>query len=530
MSILRDVIARFQVQVDTKPLSDLDKKLNKARTQVNSMGKYVAAGFAAAAYGIYEFTEAASHADEMLNVIQASFKGSTDKILDWSKTMGKELGRSEYALQDFAGQWGSILDPMFKGTDKDITAMAEQLTALSVDLGSFYNTSDEEAMMRLKSGMMGETESVRKLGIDISDAALRERHEKSGAPGQYKSLSTADKTWLRFQKILEDTTNAQGDSARTAMGWANSLKRLQGKWQTFTVETGKNFKKILLPLVHQFETWVPKLEALIKDTSALETAFHLAVITTGVLVTAFLALNAPLVLTTSLMLLTIGLFEDFNTFLDGGTSVIGDFIKIVTDVSNPLELWNRSMNTIVGYIDILGANLFDLAVNIARVVTGEAVRSGFTTEAGDAARGRAAQAEKNRAGVAAGLEKQRQDAAASGDWDAFKATYKGETMTSDELTGKALEYRKQSLTKGAVANQDDVASGLVSNNWLAKQAKDTYGPMTADQATAMNAVKEEQVKQVTFNMYGDISGQPKEVQEKLDKMARDVVAAMKEER
>lgn len=538
MSVLRDVIARFQVQVDTKPLSDLDKQLNKARSSVNSIGKYAAAGFAAAAYGVWEFTEAASHADEMLNVIQASFKGNAQGVIDWSKTMGKELGRSEYALQEFAGNFGSVLDPMFKGTDKDITNMAEQLTALSVDLASFYDTSDEEAKIRLQSGLMGETESVRKLGIDISDQALRAMHESDpNSKGQYKSLSTADKTWLRFQKILQDTTNAQGDSARTAMGWANSLKRLQGKWQTFMVEMGKSFKKTLLPLLHEFETWLPTIEKLIKESDVLGSAFRLAILTAGTLAAAFIALNLPLLGVTTVLAASLLLFEDFNVFLDGGTSVIGEFIEAVTGANDPLQLWNRSVNRMVADMDILASDFLDLAINISRIFTGDALgrlargENVFTSEYGDDARKRAGADDANRAGVEAGLLKQRQDAAAGSDWEAFAATYKGrETLSSDELTKKALDFRREALSKGAVGNQDDVASGLVSNRFLADQASKTYGPMTADQATAMNEVKEGRGDgNIVINVQS-VTGKPEDVKAAMAEGARQAMAALKEKR
>lgn len=530
MSILRDTIARFTIQVDTKPLSDLDKRIEKAKKSVNSMGKYVAAGFAAAAYGLWQFTEAASHADETLNVIEQVFRSNKDAVLDWSKTMGKELGRSEYMLQEAASQFGAFLDPMFKGTDKDISKMSEQLAGLAVDLASFYDTSDEEAQMRLKSGISGETEAVRKLGIDISDSALRKMHEDSGAPGQYKSLSQADKTWLRFQKILQDTTNAQGDSARTANGWANSLKRMQGRWQTFTIETGKVLKATFLPLLHEVEKWMPTLESLIKDSDILGSSFRLAVLTTGTLVAAFVALNAAAIANTLLMAGVLLAFEDFQVFLEGGTSVIGDFIKIVADTTNPLELYDRSVNAVVGLLDQFASAVSD-TIDYILYYTTFGVQGDNEWDDLDAAKKRAGAMDANRAGVEAGLLAARQSAAASNDWEAFAATYKGkETLTSDELTGKAMEFRKQALSNGALANQDDVASGLVSNNWLVKQAQGSGVP-TADQATAINAQATERAATIISINVDKLDAASEEQKQKfLDEVARQTAAILREEK
>lgn len=522
--------------MDTKPLSDLDKRIDKAKKSVNSMGKYVAAGFAAAAYGLWQFTEAASHADETLNVIEQVFRSNKDAVLDWSKTMSKELGRSEYMLQEAASQFGAFLDPMFKGTDKDISKMSEQLAGLAVDLASFYDTSDQEAQMRLKSGISGETEAVRKLGIDISDSALRKMHDDSGAPGQYKSLSQADKTWLRFQKILQDTTNAQGDSARTAKGWANSLKRMQGRWQTFTVETGRVLKDTFLPLLHEVETWMPTLESLVKDSDLLGSAFRLAVLTTGVLVAAFAALNAPLLLTVGLLGGLMFAFEDLQVFLEGGTSVLGEFITNMTGVNDPLELWNRSVNQMVGGIDVLTADFLDLADNIAGIVTGGVVLNGLTTKRGDAARFAAGAMDRNREGVQAGLEAERARAAANGDTNAFAATFKGRnTLNSEQLTEKWNASRKFEVASGhAKANLQDVASGLVSNDWLVAQARErvSHGEIpNADEFSAVNTKARGNAATVVNIRVDKLDSASEEQKQKfLDEVARQTAALLREQK
>jgi hypothetical protein len=180
------------------------------------MASSAGAGFAAVAYGAYKAVSAASNADESLNVLRQTFKGNSDAVVQWSKTIGKEVGRSEYTLQEAAGRFGSFLSPVFKDSGVDITKMSERLAELAVDLGSFYNTSDEEAAMRLFSGMSGETEAVRRLGIDISDSSLKDLHKKSGDKRAYESLDLATKTQLRFTKILADTVDKQGDAFRSA--------------------------------------------------------------------------------------------------------------------------------------------------------------------------------------------------------------------------------------------------------------------------------------------------------------------------
>ncbi len=532
MAFLRDVIARFQVQVDTKPLTDLDKKLDKARKQVNVMGAAFSVAMGAAAYGVAQFTEAASDADETLAALKVVFDQNTDSVLDWSRTIGKEMGRSQYALQKAAQQFGAFLDPIFKNTDADISSMSTHLSELAVDLASFYNTSDEEAQMRLFSGISGETEAVRRLGIDISDSSLKELHKQRGGKGQYKSLSMAEKTQLRYLKILEDTTNAQGNAKKEAQGWAGSIKRLQGMWNEFSVDIGRRFKEILLPLVHEVEAWVPKLEKLVKESDLLGSAFRLAVITAGTLASAYVLLNAAVVANTALLAGTLLLFEDFNVFLEGGTSVIGDFITIMTGVQNPVELWNRSTNRMVGYLDMLASAISD-TIDFILFYTTFGVQGDNEWDDLGAAQKRAGAMDENRAGVEAGLLKQRQDAAAKSDWAAFAETYKGrETLTSDQLTERAKQFRREALAAGATATRDDVASGLVSQHRLVNDGlRKNEGMVTKDVEEDVNQLATERAA-IAFNIniekLGDLK--PEEAKRVLEYAAREAAAILREER
>lgn len=528
MSILRDCIARFTVQVDTKPLTDLDRKMDKARKTVNSMAKEVAYGLAGAAYSVYKFVDAASHADEILNVLDVVFKENSKSVQEWSKIMGTELGRSEYALQDATSKFGAFLDPIFKNTDKDITNMSEQLSALAVDLASFYNTSDEEAQMRLFSGISGETEAVRRLGIDISDSSLRQMHEKSGAPGQYKSLSMADKTWLRFQKIIQDTTNAQGDSARTAQGWANSLKRLQGKWQTFTVDMGRSIKDYLLPLLHEVETWVPVMSDAIKKSDLLGSSLRLTGLAVGTLTAAFVALNAPALLMGGVLATLLAGFEDLSVFLDGGDSSLGEFMKDVSDTADPLNSWEKGVDNAVGSLDVLTGAIMDAYDNIrsGRFIAGKWEQT-HTKEA----KTRALQRSRNEAGRIAGEYKAREEAAAAGDLVAFQKTYAGHTTSEEQLANDYKNFRRLHLGQGGTANMTDVADGLVSKEWLVKQAQDTYGPMTEDQLAAMQQLAAERAQsELNITIHVDkLDSENKETAKKfLEETARQLDAIMKE--
>jgi hypothetical protein len=467
MSLLRDVIARFSITVDDKPLSELDKKLKKARDTVNSVGKQVAAAWAGAAVAVYGLVDAASDANENLNVLQQTFKGNSDAVVAWSKTLGKELGRSEYTLQEAAGKFGAFLSPVFKDSGQDITAMSEDLSKLAVDLASFYNTSDEEAIMRLFSGMSGETEAVRRLGIDISDTSLDDLNKKNGDNRRLASLTLAEKSALRFQKIMMDTADKQGDAARTSDQWANSLKRAREEMKTLATTIGQRLMPYALRLLRWAEGYLPIIEDLLARSDALEAGFRLLATATAIVAAAFVALNFPMVLLAGVLATVTLAFEDLLVFLDGGHSVIGDFITIMTDVQDPLKLFNNVMDEIVGYADIFFGVLQDMVYWVSWVVDKLAVLGGVdmgTVGDGNAtsrARARAGLREKNAQGVMEGQENARLAAAGAGDEDAFRQAYAGSTMTGDQLTQAWLKYRQQAIDR-------DFAAGVSDGNGLVK--------------------------------------------------------------
>jgi len=351
------VIARFAVDVDDSKLNRLDKKILSGKRNLMAFASYAATAFVTAGYGMYKMVDAASDADEALNVLSRTFGKQTDSVLKWSSDTGAIMSRSMYDLQDSVGKFGAFLEPQFKGTTTDIAAMSKALTELSVDLASFYNTSDQEAAMRLFSGISGETEAVRRLGIDISDTALDAFNKKRG-PASTKnkrmaSLSLQEKTMLRYQKILNDTVSKQGDAELTAESWANQLKQTQGRIKDLAVVLGRRLIPFAKDLLKVGNKLVDAFEFLTRRTDGLRDAF-LALVAVGA-VTWMYHLGAAVVaagLIGGVAQLTAGIealvfaagglvafaaLEDIWSFFQGKDTVISDFITMTWGLQDPLQ-------------------------------------------------------------------------------------------------------------------------------------------------------------------------------------------------
>lgn len=371
-------MARYAVAVDDKPLTELDRKINRLTDRVKVFAQYSAAGFAVAAAGAYKLVDAASHAEEKLNILRETFKGNAAEVEKWSRVTAAAMGRSEFTFQESVGQFGAFLSTNLKDANVDIAQMSERLSALAVDLASFYDMTDSEAIMKLFSGISGETEAVRRLGIDISDSALAALNKAHGDTRDYNTLTLPEKTMLRFQKIMLDTTLAQGDAVRTANQWAGTLKRVSEQMKTLAVRLGRVLKSVALPLLHTFEKFASvvgkALLFVVKQTSALETALALAAVAAGALAAKFVIMS--LALPGMIPLLVAGLaaaavsaaqiaasmvaflvIEDVVTFLRGGDSILGSWLSNVTGLSRPLGLVEGAFERISISINNAGVRL-----------------------------------------------------------------------------------------------------------------------------------------------------------------------------
>ena len=406
MALLRDVICRFGVDVDDSPLSRFDRRVESGKQRLATYASVAATAFSTAAYGAYRLVDAASAADENLNVLSRTFGAQTDEVLAWSKVMGETMGRSMYDLQDAAGKFGAFLEPQFKGRTEEIVTMSQKLAELSVDLASFYNKSDQEMSMRLFSGLSGETEAVRRLGVDISDTSLDAFNKKTGDDKtknkRMAALSLQEKTLLRYRKILADTAGKQHDAALTANSWANQVKKLQADMKDLAVTLGRALIPYAKQLLKVGRFLVDTFKALTVKTDALRDAFialaligaaavfwniGAAIVGADVIGLVFGLVAGVEALTVAFGVLaaagTLAVIEDLASFFQGKETITGDLLKevygiqhpllMITDLSEDLEM--HFSNTLA-HIKAIGETLFNMIPLVAAFNAGKSLITG----------------------------------------------------------------------------------------------------------------------------------------------------------
>ena len=203
---------------------------------------------------IIEFGKAAigvaSDLNEVQNVVDTTF--GTDgaiKINEWARNAAESFGESELQAKQFTSTLGAMFKSMGVG-QADMEEMSMSLAGLAGDMASFYNLDPTEAFEKLRSGISGETEPLKQLGINMSVANLEAFALSEGITKAYTSMTQAEQATLRYQYIMSATADAQGDFANTSDSLANQQRILQLEIQTLAAEIGQD----LMPIAQEILT------------------------------------------------------------------------------------------------------------------------------------------------------------------------------------------------------------------------------------------------------------------------------------
>lgn len=247
----RDLVVRF--------IGD-DRSLNQAftrqerrakqfdtRTATVGAGLTRAFGAAGITVGVAAFgiatakgVKAASDLNEQVSKTRQVFGQSSQAVEAWAKTTGDSFGVSERAALAAASTFGNLFRVIDLTPEKS-AEMSRSLVQLAADLASFNNSSPEEALIALRSGLIGEAEPLRRFGVLLSEARVQQVALAQTGKQNVKTLSDQEKALARYSIILEDTASAQGDFERTSDSLANQTRTLKANLDELSANLGKTF-------------------------------------------------------------------------------------------------------------------------------------------------------------------------------------------------------------------------------------------------------------------------------------------------
>ena len=246
-------------------MSDLKRSLDKVQRDVDKSSQGIAGAFkrigtamkaAVAAVVVQQGARAgmalinlASDVEEMQGKSKVVFGKFRDETVAALETFGNEVGRSTHELELMASSIQDTFVPMGFARG-EAAKLSVDLTKLAVDVASFNNASDTETMEAFQSALVGNHETVRRFGVVITEATLKQELLRMGITATGDAVTNSQKVQARLNLILAGTTDAQGDAARTADSFANQMKALKAELSEVGVELGT----ILLPFAKDLVT------------------------------------------------------------------------------------------------------------------------------------------------------------------------------------------------------------------------------------------------------------------------------------
>lgn len=259
----------FELLLNSNPFN---KGLKNASNNIKSsgiesilgkIGKAALAAFSVKA--VIDFTksclELGSNLSEVQNVVDVTFGNLNGEVDKFAQNAITQFGLGQTVTKKYVGTFGAMAKA-FDFNNQAALEMSKTLTGLTGDVASFYNLSTDEAFTKLKSVFTGETETLKDLGVVMTQNALDQYALANGYGKTTTKMSEQEKTALRYQFVLDKLSLAQGDFARTSDSWANQTRVLSLRFDELKATLGQGFINLFTPIVQGINWVISKLQVL----------------------------------------------------------------------------------------------------------------------------------------------------------------------------------------------------------------------------------------------------------------------------
>ncbi len=254
---MSDVVGQIALELgidSSQIVNQLTGASNKAAKQATSifsgMGKKIAAGLSIAAFTKFtkDCLEVGSNVTEVQNVVDTAFKDLSGQADQWASNAMTNFGLSELSAKKYMGVFGQMSNAMGI-TGQAALDMAEDVTGLTGDAASFYNLGTDEAYTKLKSIWTGETETLKDLGVVMTQTNLDQYALNNGFGKTTAKMTEQEKVMLRYQYVTSALSNATGDFVKTQDSWANQTRILSLRFEQLKASLGKGFIALFTPIL-----------------------------------------------------------------------------------------------------------------------------------------------------------------------------------------------------------------------------------------------------------------------------------------
>lgn len=244
-------------------VSAIKQSFNGLGSAVKKIGLLIGGAFAVGKLAQFgkECVELGSDLAEVQNVVDVTFTTMSDKVNEFAKNAMTSAGLSETMAKQYVGTFGAM-SKSFGFSEAQAYDMSTALTQLTGDVASFYNISQDLAYIKLKSVFTGETETLKDLGVVMTQSALDQYALANGYGKTTSEMTEQEKVALRLAFVQKQLSAASGDFIRTSDSWANQMRVMQLQLQSLKATVGQGLINIFTPVLKVINILLGKLTTL----------------------------------------------------------------------------------------------------------------------------------------------------------------------------------------------------------------------------------------------------------------------------
>ena len=354
----------------------------------------------------------ASSFEESMNKVNVSFGNSKQQVKDFAQTTLQQFGIAEGSALDMAALFGDMATSM--GLTRPAAAdMSTSLVGLAGDLASFKDIGIDQATTALAGVFTGETESLKKLGIVMTEANLKQFAMEQGISSNIKTMSQAEKVALRYKFIIAKTANAQGDFANTSDSAANQMRSFQEGLKQLSAKFGEQILPMFTKLVsfangllQKFSELSPTTKKLIIVFAGIAAALGPVLYILGTLVTLAPAIGTALtvmmgpigLIIAGLTAIAVVIYKNWAGIKQALVDVANYFIELynssvpfqlavnalIAHFKNLLAVGKFVFSTLLTIIKLAASNIFTIFKGVGEIIMGiftldpDKIKQGFT--------------------------------------------------------------------------------------------------------------------------------------------------------
>ena len=244
-------------------VSAIKQSFNGLGSAVKKIGLLIGGTFAVGKLAQFgkECVELGSDLAEVQNVVDVTFTTMSDKVNEFAKNAMTSAGLSETMAKRYVGTFGAM-SKSFGFSEAQAYDMSTALTQLTGDVASFYNISQDLAYIKLKSVFTGETETLKDLGVVMTQSALDQYALANGYGKTTSAMTEQEKVALRLAFVQKQLSAASGDFIRTSDSWANQVRVMQLQLQSLKATVGQGLINLFTPVLKVINILLGKLATL----------------------------------------------------------------------------------------------------------------------------------------------------------------------------------------------------------------------------------------------------------------------------